>query len=37
MSYSHTKKRKFIGWLKKENGKNWLKYYADCFTKRKKP
>lgn len=33
MSYSHTKKRKFIKWLKKELGKGWLKVYGDCFKK----
>jgi len=35
MSYSHTKKRKFIRWVKKQMGKGWFKVYADCFEKGK--
>jgi len=36
MSYSHTKKRKFIRWVKKQMGKGWFKVYVDCFGKDKR-
>ena len=36
MSYSHTKKRKFIRWVKKQMLKDWFKIYVDCFEKRRK-
>jgi len=33
MSYSHTKKRKFIRWVKKQMLKDWMRVYANCFKK----
>ena len=36
VSYSHTKKRKFIRWVKKQMLKDWFKVYSDCFGKDKR-